>query len=301
MAEQLPIKMKKTNKANSNPSKNLVLKACSDSDLSRYIRDISKFPQLSAEEEKEVARKAKAGDEEAKKTLIQSNLRLVVTVAKKAIHMSSLPLIDLIQEGNLGLMVAVDKFNWKLGYKFQTYATWWIKQAMFKAISEQSHSMKIPVYIQETLSKFSKIKSEMERKYNCQVKNKDVAEKMNISEDKLDTFLSAYSKTISIEGSMECQNGKELNVADILEDTKADVSLSVESENLKKDLEIVISTLKDREQAIVKMRYGLGDITRRTLEEIGNIYGVTKECIRQTELRALKKMKNNTLLSCYVD
>ena len=296
-----PIKMKKTNKSNSNPSKNLVLKACSDSDLSRYIRDISKFPQLSAEEEKEVARKAKAGDEEAKKTLIQSNLRLVVTVAKKAIHMSSLPLIDLIQEGNLGLMVAVDKFNWKLGYKFQTYATWWIKQAMFKAISEQSHSMKIPVYIQETLSKFSKIKSEMERKYNCQVKNKDVAEKMNISEDKLDTFLSAYSKTISIEGSMECQNGKELNVADILEDTKADVSLSVESENLKKDLEIVISTLKDREQAIVKMRYGLGDITRRTLEEIGNIYGVTKECIRQTELRALKKMKNNTLLSCYVD
>ncbi len=300
MAEQLPIKMKKTNKS-SNPSKNIVLKACSDSDLSRYIRDISKFPQLSAEEEKEVARKAKAGDEEAKKTLIQSNLRLVVTVAKKAIHMSSLPLIDLIQEGNLGLMVAVDKFNWKLGYKFQTYATWWIKQAMFKAISEQSHSMKIPVYIQETLSKFSKIKSEMERKYNCQVKNKDVAEKMNISEDKLDTFLSAYSKTISIEGSMECQNGKELNVADILEDTKADVSLSVESENLKKDLEIVISTLKDREQAIVKMRYGLGDITRRTLEEIGNIYGVTKECIRQTELRALKKMKNNTLLSCYVD
>ena len=296
-----PIKMKKTNKSNSNPSKNLVLKACSDSDLSRYIRDISKFTQLSAEEEKEVARKAKAGDEEAKKILIQSNLRLVVTVAKKAIHMSSLPLIDLIQEGNLGLMVAVDKFNWKLGYKFQTYATWWIKQAMFKAISEQSHSMKIPVYIQETLSKFSKIKSEMERKYNCQVKNKDVAEKMNISEDKLDTFLSAYSKTISIEGSMECQNGKELNVADILEDTKADVSLNVEAENLKKDLEIVISTLKDREQAIVKMRYGLGDITRRTLEEIGNIYGVTKECIRQTELRALKKMKNNTLLSCYVD
>lgn len=300
MADQLPIKMKKTNKS-SNPSKSLILKACKDSDLSRYIRDISKFPALSAEEEREVARKAKAGDEEAKKTLIQANLRLVITVAKKAIHMSALPMIDLIQEGNLGLMVAVEKFNWKLGYKFQTYATWWIKQAMFKAISEQSHSMKIPVYIQETLSKFSKIKSEMERKYNCQVKNKDVAEKMNISPDKLDTFLSAYSKTISIEGSMECQNGKELNVADILEDTTADVSSSVESENLKKDLEIVISTLKDREQAIVKMRYGLGDITRRTLEEIGNIYGVTKECIRQTELRALKKMRNNTLLSCYVD
>ena len=300
MTEQLPIKMKKTNKS-SNPSKNTVLKACADSDLARYIRDIAKYPALSVDEEKEIARKAKSGDEEAKKVLIQSNLKLVVTVAKKAIHMSSLPLIDLIQEGNLGLMVAVEKFNWKLGYKFQTYATWWIKQAMFKAISEQSHSMKIPVYIQETLSKFSKVKADMERKYNCQVKNKDVAEKMNISPDKLDTFLSAYSKTISIEGSMECQNGKELNVADILEDTSANVASSVEAENLKHDLEIVISTLKDREQAIVKMRYGLGDISKRTLEEIGNIYGVTKECIRQTELRALKKMRNNTLLSCYVD
>ncbi len=300
MAESYPIKMKKTNKS-SNPSKNIVLKACSSSDLSRYIRDISKFPILSAEEEKEVAKKANSGDEEAKKQMIQSNLRLVITIAKKAIHMSNLPLIDLIQEGNLGLMVAVEKFNWKLGYKFQTYATWWIKQAMFKAISEQSHSMKIPVYIQETLSKFSKVKAEMERKYNCQVKNKDVAEKMNISPDKLDTFLSAYSKTISIEGSMECQNGKELNVADILEDTSTNVSSSVEAEGLKDDLENVISTLKDREQAIVRMRYGLGDITKRTLEEIGNIYGVTKECIRQTELRALKKMRNNKLLGCYVD
>jgi len=300
MAESYPIKMKKTNKS-SDPSKNSVLKACPSSDLSRYIRDISKFPILSAEEEREVAKKANSGDEEAKKRMIQSNLRLVITIAKKAIHMSNLPLIDLVQEGNLGLMVAVEKFNWKLGYKFQTYATWWIKQAMFKAISEQSHSMKIPVYIQETLSKFSKVKAEMERKYNCQVKNKEVAEKMNISPDKLDTFLSAYSKTISIEGSMECQNGKELNVADILEDTSTNVSSTVEAESLKDDLENVISTLKDREQAIVRMRYGLGDITKRTLEEIGNIYGVTKECIRQTELRALKKMRNNKLLSCYVD
>ena len=300
MADNLPIKMKRTSKA-TRPSNNVVLKSCTDSDLARYIRDIAKFQSLSTEEEREVAKRIKAGDEDAKRTLIQANLKLVISVAKKAIHMSALPLIDLIQEGNLGLMVAVEKYNWKLGYKFQTYATWWIKQAMFKAISEQSHSMKIPVYIQETLSKFSKVKAEMERKYNCQVKNKDVAEKMNISPDKLDTFLSAYSKTISIEGSMECQNGKELNVADILEDSSADVSSSVEADGLKKDLEIVISTLKDREQAIVKMRYGLGDISKRTLEEIGNIYGVTKECIRQTELRALKKMRNNTLLSCYVD
>ena len=300
MTNNLPIKMKRTSQA-TRPSDNRVLKSCTDSDLARYIRDIAKFPALSADEEREIAKRVKAGDEEAKKVLIQSNLKLVISVAKKAIHMSALPLIDLIQEGNLGLMVAVEKYNWKLGYKFQTYATWWIKQAMFKAISEQSHSMKIPVYIQETLSKFSKVKAEMERKYNCQDKNKDVAEKMNISPDKLDTFLSAYSKTISIEGSMECHNGKEMNVADILEDTKSDVQATVEAENLKRDLEAVISTLKQREQDVVKMRYGLGNISKRTLEEIGNIYGVTKECIRQTELRALKNMRNSKLLNCYVE
>lgn len=300
MANNLPIKMKQTTKS-TRPSGNVVLKSCTDSDLAQYIRDIAKFPSLSTEEEREVAKRIKAGDDEAKKELIQANLKLVISVAKKAIHMSALPLIDLIQEGNLGLMVAVEKYNWKLGYKFQTYATWWIKQAMFKAISEQSHSMKIPVYIQETLSKFSKIKAEMERKYNCQVKNKDVAEKMNISADKLDTFLSAYSKTISIEGSMEYQNGKEMNVADILEDTNTNVAASAEAENLKRDLEKVIATLKEREQNVVKMRYGLGDISKRTLEEIGNLYGVTKECIRQTEIRALKNMRNNKLLSCYAD
>ena len=141
----------------------------------------------------------------------------------------------------------------------------------------------------------------MERKYNCQVKNKDVAEKMNISPDKLDTFLSAYSKTISIEGSMECQNGKELNVADILEDSSADVSSSIEADGLKKDLEIVISTLKDREQTVIKMRFGLENFAKTTLEDIGKLYGVTKECIRQTEMRALNKLRNNFALSCYAD
>ena len=124
---------------------------------------------------------------------------------------------------------------------------------------------------------------------------------MNISPDKLDTFLSAYSKTISIEGSMEYQNGKEMSVADILEDSNTNVAAAAEAENLKRDLEKVISTLKEREQNVVKMRYGLGDISKRTLEEIGNLYGVTKECIRQTELRALRNMRNNKLLSCYAD
>ena len=176
---------------------------------------------------------------------------------------------------------------------------------MFKAISEQSHCMKIPVYIQETLSRFSKIKREMERENNCQVKNEDVAKKMNIPSDKIDLFLTAYSKTISIESGIETSDGKDINIADIIEDKKASATEDTEFENLKSDILNVISTLKEREQQVVKMRYGLEETTKMTLEEIGNIYGVTKECIRQTELRALKKMRFSVLgqevLAAYID
>ena len=299
MSKNSPIKMKKVSNF-SNPANNEVLQG--DSILSDYLKEIAQYPSLSAKEERAIAKRAKEGDIEAKQKLIQSNLKLVITIAKKAIHTSNLPMVDLIQEGNLGLMIAADKFNYKLGYKFATYASWWIKQSMFKAISEQSHCMKIPVYIQETLSKFSKIKSEMEKNANEQVKTEDVAKKMNISADKIDTFLSAYTKTISIESGLERADGKEMNVADMLADETSNVSEKIEFEGLKTDIEMVVSTLKDREQEVVKMRYGLGDTTRHTLEEIGNIYGVTKECIRQTELRALKKMKlsGQDLLSGYI-
>ena len=283
MSKDLPVNMKKTE-----PVPN-------DSVLAGYLREISNYPSLSAAEEREIAKLAKNGDKEAKKKLIQANLKLVVGIAKKTIHMSGLPMIDLIQEGNLGLMIAAEKFNYKLGYKFATYAGWWIKQSMFKAISEQSHCMKIPVYIQETLSKFSKVKSQMEKQYNCQVKNQEVAKKMNIEPDKIETFLSAYSKSISIESGLERENGKDMNIADILEDEKASVTRDVEYKNLQNDINIVVSTLKEREQEVVRMRYGLGDAARMTLEEIGNLYGVTKECIRQTELRALKKIRMSAL------
>ena len=291
MSKNAFIQMKKTEL--SNPAKNELVEA--DSVLSAYIKEIADFRSLSAEEEKVVAQKAKEGDIEAREKLIKANLRLVVTIAKKAIHMSKIPMIDLIQEGNVGLMVAAEKFNYKLGYKFATYASWWIKQAMFKAISEQSHCMKIPVYIQETLSRFSKLKREMERENNCQVKTEDVAKKMNIPAEKIDTFLNAYSKTISIESGLENNDGKELNVADIIEDEKASATEEVEFENLRTDILNVISTLKEREQEVVRMRYGLNESGKMTLEEIGNIYGVTKECIRQTELRALKKMRFSVL------
>ncbi len=274
----------------------------SDSTLKAYLREISNYPQLSQDEETELAKRIESGDLEAKQELIRANLKLVVAIARKSIHMSSLPMIDLIQEGNVGLMVAAEKYNYKFGYRFSTYATWWVKQAMFKAISEQSHCMKIPVYIQETLSKFSKVKTMMEQEVNDVVKNEDVAKKINIAPDKIEMFLSAYTKTISIENGFERGDGKELNVADILADNSSLISVNLEYQSLKDDIRNVISTLKEREQEVVKMRYGLDDNEKRTLEEIGNIYGVTKECIRQTELRALKKMKmsGEALLSCYI-
>ena len=304
MSKNSPIKMRTVTKS-SNPAKNEIVDGSNDSVLTNYIREISDYRSLTQAEEKFLAKKAKEGDTEAKKQLIKANLKLVITIAKKAIHMSNLPMTDLIQEGNMGLMVAADKFNYKLGYKFATYASWWIKQSMFKAISEQSHCMKIPVYIQETLSRFSKIKREMERETNGQVKTEDVAKRMNMSADKIDTFLNAYSKTISIESGLENNDGKEMNIADIIEDKKASATQEVEFEDLKSDILNVISTLKEREQEVVKMRYGLEDNSKKTLEEIGNIYGVTKECIRQTELRALKKMRFSVLgqqvLTAYVD
>lgn len=273
-----------------------------DNTLKAYLREISDYPQLSQEEEIELAKRIEQGDLAAKQELIRANLKLVVTIARKSIHMSSLPVIDLIQEGNVGLMVAAEKYNYKFGYRFSTYAAWWVKQAMFKAISEQSHCMKIPVYIQETLSKFSKVKTIMEQEVNDVVKNEEVAKKINIAPDKIEMFLSAYTKTISIEGGFERGDGKEMNVADILADNSSLVSVNMEYQSLKNDINNVISTLKEREQEVVKMRYGLDDTEKLTLEEIGNMYGVTKECIRQTELRALKKMKltGGTLLSCYI-
>ncbi len=278
-----------------NPAKNLTIPAVSDESLKYYLKEISVYKQLSAEEELQLAKKAKEGCLESKQVLIQSNLKLVVNIAKKIVHASNLPMIDLIQEGNLGLMVAADKFNYKLGYRFSTYASWWIKQAIFKAISEQSHSMKVPVYIQETLSKFSKLKSEMEQKHNAQVKIEEVASKMNLPAEKIETYLNAYSKTFSLEADYDLNGQGDVCLGDIIEDKKTNVQAIVEYEALQKDIFDLLNCLKEREQQVLKLRFGLGECAKQTLEEIGKHYGVTKECIRQTESRALKKLKSNQL------
>ena len=276
----------------------------SDSNISNYIKEISKFKNLSLEQEQELARLAKEGNLKAKQKLIEANLKLVVTIARKVIHTSKLPMIDLIQEGNMGLITAIDKFNWKFGYRFSTYAAWWIKQAMFKAISEQSHSVKIPVYIQETLSKYSKVKAEMEKDSISEVKIEDVAKKMNIEPEKIDNYLNAYKKTLSLEADFEIKNGSEVKLADIIEDKRASLQEKIEYESMKKDIVSLVNTLKEREQNVILLHFGLDGKEKQTLEEIGKIYGVTKECIRQTEVRALNKLKNDKqsfdLLETYV-
>ncbi|MBQ9246622.1 RNA polymerase sigma factor RpoD/SigA [bacterium] len=272
----------------------------SEANIVNYIKEISKYENLSIEKEQELARLAKEGDEKAKQELVKANLKLVVAIAKKVIHSSKVPMIDLIQEGNIGLMVAVDKFNWKFGYRFATYACWWIKQSMFKAISEQSHSVKIPVYIQETLSRYSKLKSEMEKNGRTDISQEEIAKKLNIDSSKISNYMNAYKKTLSLEGDYEMQNGSEVRLIDIIEDRKSSVTNAIEQENLKKDIVSLLNNLKDREQKVIALRFGLNGGQKQTLEEIGKIYGVTKECIRQTEARALDKLrKNNNSFALY--
>lgn len=276
----------------------------SEINVSNYIKEISKIKSLSIEEEQELAKQAKDGCKSAKQKLIEANLKLVVSIARKVIHSSKLPMIDLIQEGNLGLMVAVDKFNWKLGYRFSTYASWWIKQSMFKAISEQSHCVKIPVYIQETLSRYSKIKSDMEKEGIIDIKTEDVAKKMKVEPDKINNYLNAYKKTLSLDADYTMNNGSEVRLADIIEDSRVSVQKEIEYENMKKEVVSMLSGLKDREQKVILMRFGIGENKKQTLEEIGKMYGVTKECIRQTESRALSKLKSDkfslNLLQTYI-
>lgn len=269
----------------------------SETNVVRYIKKISEIRALSAQEEYDCAIEIENGSKEAKKKLIKANLKLVVTVARKFIRTSKLPMIDLIQEGNVGLMVAADKFNRKFGYRFATYAAWWVKQAMFKAISEQSNSVKIPVYIQETLSKYSKVKSEMEKELKKTVTTEEVAKKMKTDAGKLNNYMNAYKKTLSLECDYETGNGSEVRLADIIEDKTERTEAKIEYEALKSDINTVISLLKDREQKVITLRFGLNGTEKQTLEDIGKIYGVTKECIRQTEARALSKLRNSVFLS----
>ena len=262
-----------------------------ETSLFAYLKEISKIPSLSSEEEKELAKACKNGDETARQKLIQSNLRLVVQIAKRAIHKSNVPMIDLIQEGNLGLMTAVDKFDWEYGYKFSTYASWWIRQTMFKAISEQSFCVKIPVYIQETLSRFNKAKRELQAQGKQELSVEQIAEKIKISAKKIDEYLSAYTQSLSIDSAIELPNGSTTNLSETLVDDEEPIIAILEKKETKKELQNLLKRLKEKEKNVINWRFGFDEAKKKTLEEIGQFYGVTKECVRQTELRAIKKLK----------
>ncbi|MEI7475323.1 MAG: sigma-70 family RNA polymerase sigma factor [bacterium] len=274
-----------------------------DDAVKAYLKQISKYQLLTHKEEIELGKKIADGDLSAKTKLIRGNLRLVISIAKKYIK-NNLPFIDLIQEGNLGLIAAAEKYNYKYGYKFSTYATWWIRQSINKAISEQSHSVKIPVYVYETLSKLSKAKETLQKEHSSIFSDDQIAEMVNIEKNKLENCRNALIKSFSIDAAIELKDGSEINYAEFLVDYNAKTDEQTEAEHLKKDLEKMLIKLKDREREVLKRRYGLSNFRIQTLDEIGKLYGVTKECIRQTEIRAIRKIREQCItensLVCYL-
>ncbi len=258
-----------------------------------YLRKISSERLLSSGEEIEIGKKISQGDDTARKKLIQSNLRLVVSIAKKYTNYG-LSFHDLIQEGNIGLIIAARKYNYKLGYKFSTYATWWIKQSIYKAIAEQTYSMKIPVYVQEIINKYTKVKRHMEKNSGKTISPKEISKKLNIPENKIESYLEAFNKSISLDSEYKSSDGGTIRLSDFLEDANSSCDKVTEFYHLKKDIQKLLLRLKNREKDVIKMRYGFDSSEEKpkTLEEIGKIYGVTKECIRQTEIRAIKKIRS---------
>ncbi|MBQ8848096.1 MAG: sigma-70 family RNA polymerase sigma factor [Candidatus Gastranaerophilales bacterium] len=252
--------------------------------------------------ENELITRAQNGDIYARNQIIELNIPLIQKIASKSIQSETLSNSDLIQEGIFGLITAIEKFNPSLGFKFATYATWWVKQAMFKAISEQSYAYNVPVYIQETMSRYKKTKQEMEQIEQKEVSKKDVAKKLNMTEEKIDTFLNVFTRALSIESGTSLTENKELTLAEIIEDEKQNVEREVVDIELKKDIKRALDNLKEKERNVIVLRFGLEDNSKKTLEEIGNSYGVTKECIRQIEKRALNKIADleiakNSLIS----
>ena len=262
-----------------------------EENLKDYLKRIASIPVLSSKEEKELAKRIKKGDVDAKKQLISANLRLAATVASK-IKNSNMAFSDLLQEANMGLMVAVDKYDYTLGFKFSTYATWWIKQSVLKAISEQSGCVKVPVYVQEIVGKYSKMKSKLENELQMNLSVKDMAERMNISPDKLEEYLNAFKSNMSLDEKISQEENKSAVLMDLIADENANATAKAEYESLKRAVAEAMSVLKEREKNVVMLRFGLEDDQKRTLDEIGKMFGITKECVRQTEIRALKRLRN---------
>lgn len=261
-----------------------------DEPIKMYLREIGQIPLLSYEEEIEYAQKVLNGEEEAKQKLIESNLRLVVSIAKKHTN-RGLKMLDLIQEGNMGLMKAVEKFEYEKGFKFSTYATWWIRQAITRAIADQGRTIRIPVHMIETINKIKKESRIILQETGKEPLAEELAEKLELPVEKVKSILEMNQDPISLETPVGSEEDSELG--DFVEDDKfANPYDATTRVLLKEQLDEVLKTLNEREEMVLRYRYGLDDGSQKTLEEVGKIFNVTRERIRQIEVKALRKLRH---------
>ncbi|MGN0361544.1 MAG: RNA polymerase sigma factor RpoD [Bilifractor sp.] len=255
-----------------------------------YLKEIGKVPLLTAEEEIELAKKMENGDERAKKRLAEANLRLVVSIAKRYVGRGML-FLDLIQEGNLGLIKAVEKFDYRKGYKFSTYATWWIRQAITRAIADQARTIRIPVHMVETINKLIRVSRQLLQELGREPTPEEIAKEMNMSVDRVREILKISQEPVSLETPIGEEEDSHLG--DFIQDDNVPVPADAAAFTmLKEQLEEVLATLTDREQKVLRLRFGLDDGRARTLEEVGKEFNVTRERIRQIEAKALRKLRH---------
>ena len=261
-----------------------------DDPVRMYLKEIGKVPLLTADEEIELAKRMEEGDEEAKRRLCEANLRLVVSIAKRYVGRGML-FLDLIQEGNLGLIKAVDKFDYTKGYKFSTYATWWIRQAITRSIADQARTIRIPVHMVETINKLIRVSRQLLQTYGREPTPEEIAEEMGISVDKVREIQKIAQEPVSLETPIGEEEDSHLGDFIPDEDVPAPAEAAAFS-MLKEQLVEVLDTLTEREQKVLKLRFGLEDGRARTLEEVGKEFDVTRERIRQIEAKALRKLRH---------
>ncbi|MDP3792345.1 MAG: sigma-70 family RNA polymerase sigma factor [bacterium] len=273
----------------------LELEEASSSDsVQMYLREIGRYPLLSSEEEVELAKKIEKNDEAARQKLAVSNLRLVVSIAKKYVGRSAnLTLLDLIQEGNIGLFKAVEKFDFKRGFKFSTYATWWIRQAITRALADQGKTIRIPVHMVETINKYQQVVRRLVQDLGREPLPEEVAAEMGVEVDKIRYIQKISQETVSLEAPVG-QDDEDSSLESFIPDEDAITpSMSTARTILKTHIQEIISDLTPREQKILDMRFGLSDGVTHTLEEVGKVFSVTRERIRQIEAKALEKIRQH--------